>query len=174
MGATMVSLSDAVKASDAATLLTGFNDGLRTAMDLMVRDLLQVGQGLPAGRVIVWRAARTRCRCGCPARPHWSRRGYSARRSVVLSSGPTYVHAGNVVEQITAVIPGPNRGPVINGRPTDMITTLAVDSSFDGVRLTAFAANGQSMTVGQHRGQRGGRRTSTSPTEGQTTSMPAT
>ncbi len=129
MGATMVALSDAVKASEAATLLTGLNGGLRTAMDLMVRDLLQVGQGLPAGRLIL-----------VPS---------GANVQAIRMPGPpltnyTFPLGGT---EITAVIPGPNRGPVINGRPTDMITTLAVDSSFDGVRLTALAANGQSMTV---------------------------
>ena len=47
------------------------------------------------------------------------------------------------------MIPGPNRGPVIvEDQPaTDMITTLAVDSSFESVTLLAFAADGRSITV---------------------------
>jgi prepilin-type N-terminal cleavage/methylation domain-containing protein len=52
LGATMAAMSDAIRATDSATLLTGLNNGLRTGMDLIVRDLLQVGQGLPAGRVV--------------------------------------------------------------------------------------------------------------------------
>ena len=52
LGATMAAMSDAVKATDSATQITTLNNGLRTAMDLMVRDLMQTGQGLPAGRVV--------------------------------------------------------------------------------------------------------------------------
>jgi prepilin-type N-terminal cleavage/methylation domain-containing protein len=129
MGATMTALSDAVKATDAATLLTGLNGGLRTAMDLMVRDLLQVGQGLPAGRLVL-----------IPS---------GANVQVIRMPGPptTNFQLPLGTTEITAVMPGPDLGPVINGQPTDIITTIAVDSSFDGVRLTALAANGQSMTV---------------------------
>jgi hypothetical protein len=36
---------------------------------------------------------------------------------------------------------------VVNGVATDVITTLAADSAFDQVRLTALAADGSSMTV---------------------------
>ena len=52
LGATMAAMNDAIKATDSATQITNLNNSLRTAMDLMVRDLMQVGQGLPAGRVI--------------------------------------------------------------------------------------------------------------------------
>ena len=53
LGATMAAMNDAIKATESAQLVTGLNNGLRTAMDLMVRDMLQVGQGLPSGRVIL-------------------------------------------------------------------------------------------------------------------------
>jgi prepilin-type N-terminal cleavage/methylation domain-containing protein len=129
MGATMVALNDAVRAADTATLLTGLNGGLRTAMDLMVRDLLQVGQGLPAGRLVFVPAGVNANPIRMPGPP-----------------GTNYQLPGGSTE-ITAVMPRPDGGPVINGRPTDMITTLAVDSSFDAVRLTALAADGRSMTV---------------------------
>ena len=52
LGATMAAMGDAVKATDSATQITTLNNGLRTGMDLMIRDLMQAGQGLPAGRVI--------------------------------------------------------------------------------------------------------------------------
>jgi hypothetical protein len=47
------------------------------------------------------------------------------------------------------VIPGPGRGPVVNGQATDMITTFAADSSFEGRALTALTDN--SLTVAQTR-----------------------
>ena len=49
MAATMSALSQAMKANETAVLVTGMNNSLRTGMDLMMRDLLQVGSGLPPG-----------------------------------------------------------------------------------------------------------------------------
>ena len=58
MGATMVAMKDAIRATEGATLMTRMNNGLRTTMDLVVRDLLQVGQGLPSGHVVMVRRRR--------------------------------------------------------------------------------------------------------------------
>ncbi|HWN86506.1 MAG TPA: hypothetical protein VNN99_15185, partial [Vicinamibacterales bacterium] len=43
MGATMGGLADIVKGNDAVLQMTGMNTSLRAGMDLIVRDLLQVG-----------------------------------------------------------------------------------------------------------------------------------
>jgi prepilin-type N-terminal cleavage/methylation domain-containing protein len=146
LGSVMLAMTDAIKATESATQITDLNNGLRTAMDLMVRDMLQVGQGLPGGRAIL-------IPNGGPAQPI----------QLPGPDGTDYVFDGpsfcpirtddatpdTVCEDITAVIPGPNRGPVlIDGQPaSDMITTLAADSSFDTVPLRAFAAGGTSITV---------------------------
>ena len=129
LGATMGALGNAVRAADAAALITGLNDSLRNGMDLMVRDLLQGGQGLPSGRVIqipsgTGAAADQACRVRQP-RPTPTPEPSSARRR------------RRTCLQVTAIIPGPGRGPVVlAGQPTDMITVLAADSAFDSVRLT--------------------------------------
>jgi prepilin-type N-terminal cleavage/methylation domain-containing protein len=128
LGATMAAMGDAIKATDSATLLTGLNNGLRVGMDLMVRDLLQVGQGLPAGRVIFVPAGNGSQPLRLPGPP-----------------GTNFQYAG--ATQWTAVIPGPGRGPVINGQATDMITTIAADNEFDQRGLSAFAADGRSITI---------------------------
>src|SRR5262245_26043007 len=52
LGTTMYAMNDAIKATDSAKQLTDLNNGLRTAMDMMVRDALQIGQGLPTGRTV--------------------------------------------------------------------------------------------------------------------------
>jgi prepilin-type N-terminal cleavage/methylation domain-containing protein len=52
MASTLAAMNNAIRASEVATLTTNMNQGLRTAMDIMVRDMLQVGQGLPSTRVI--------------------------------------------------------------------------------------------------------------------------
>ncbi len=129
VGATMGALGNAVRATETATLVTGMNNGLRTTMDLLVRDMLQVGQGLPTGNIIALPTGTGSSQIRLPGPP-----------------GTAYLMPLGA-SVINAVIPGPDRGPLVNGRPTDMITTIAADSAFEGVRLTALAANGSSMTV---------------------------
>ena len=79
----MAAMNNAIRASEVATLTTNMNQGLRTAMDIMVRDMLQVGQGLPSGRTIdipqsapAPRPSRCRARPARPAGPA----GTSTRR----------------------------------------------------------------------------------------------
>ena len=52
MGATLGGLSDVSKGSDMVVQATEMNKALRTGMDMMVRDMMQVGSGLPPGHVI--------------------------------------------------------------------------------------------------------------------------
>ena len=96
---------------------------------------------------------------------------------------PNDLTPDNACEQISAVVPGPSRGPRVtdDGPLTDMITMVAADSAFDQVPLTSFAANGLSVTVALPAPAPPppvpvGRSTSgsTSPTEESTTSRPAT
>jgi prepilin-type N-terminal cleavage/methylation domain-containing protein len=139
MGATMSAMQHAVNANDSALLLTSMNNGLRTSMDLMVRDLLQVGQGLPSGHVVMVPAGPAAAVIRMPGPP-------GTNYMLTGSRGAACPAAGDCTE-ISAVMPGPGLGPVVAGVTTDMITTLQVDSSFDQVRLTAFAADGASIGV---------------------------
>jgi type II secretory pathway pseudopilin PulG len=127
MAGTMTALSSALRASDAAQLVTNLNTGLRVAMDLVVRDMLQVGQGLPTGRVVTLPSGAGATAVRLPGPP-----------------GTNYTLPLGTIE-ISAVLPGPGRGPLVNGNATDMITTLAADSSFENRQLTALTDN--SMTV---------------------------
>jgi hypothetical protein len=129
MGGTMAALSNAWKATDSTNVITGVNANLRMAMDLVVRDLLQVGQGLPVGRNITIPSGGTAVRLPGPP-------------------GTNYTLPTTTLE-FSAVMPGPGRGPVINGVATDMITTFAADSSFEGRALNALTDN--SMTVALNR-----------------------
>lgn len=128
LGATMGALSQATRAAETATLTMNLNGGLRTATDLIVRDMLQVGQGLPAGRVIQ-----------LPS-------GANAQ-AIRLPGPPNTAYQIVGATEMSAVTPGPARGPTINGVQSDMITTLQADSAFDQVRLTQLPADGLSMTV---------------------------
>jgi type II secretory pathway pseudopilin PulG len=129
MGATMTALSQAIRVNQSTLLVTGMNANLRTGMDLMTRDLLQTGQGLPTGGVILIPSGLGATQIKLPGPPT------TAYKSLV---GDT---------DISAVSPGPGLGPVINGVATDMITALEADSAFDHRSLLALAADGSSMTV---------------------------
>ncbi len=52
LAGTFTAMTTAMNAEQTASNLTTMNGHLRSSMDLVVRDFLQVGQGLPVGRVI--------------------------------------------------------------------------------------------------------------------------
>ena len=144
LGATMAAMTDAIKATESASQISDMNNSLRTAMDLMVRDMLQVGQGLPGGRAILVPNGGGAAAMRLPG----------PEGSIIDFDGPSFcppraTDPDTICEDITAVVPGPGRGPVmIADQPaSDMITTLAVDSSFESVTLLAFAPDGRSITV---------------------------
>jgi prepilin-type N-terminal cleavage/methylation domain-containing protein len=121
MGVTMAGLSDAMRANDMVVNITTMNNGLRLAMDLMVRDLLQTGSGLGKAHQIQIPSGGTLIRRPGPPAP-----------------APIYTRpAGELA--IPAVIPGPGLGPTINGVATDIITILTADNNFTDVRLSAVA-----------------------------------
>jgi prepilin-type N-terminal cleavage/methylation domain-containing protein len=144
LGATMAAMNDAIKATESASQITDMNNGLRTAMDLVVRDLLQVGQGLPSGRAIVLPNGANSVPIQLPGPV-----GSNFQLDGASFCPPRAEDPDTVCEEITAVIPGPERGPVVvEDQPaSDMVTTLAADSSFESVPLRAFAADGRSITV---------------------------
>lgn len=128
MGGVAVALRDASRAAETATLVSNLNSTMRTSMDLLVRDMLQVGQGLPAGRVIQ-----------IPS---------GAGSAAIMLPGPpnTTLQLAGATE-LSAFTPGPGLGPVLNGIATDVVTTVQADSAFDQVRLTQLPVNGLSMSV---------------------------
>ena len=145
LGATMAAMTDAIKATESASQITDMNNGLRTAMDLMVRDLLQVGQGLPGGRAILVPNGGASVPMQLPG-PE----GSNFQLDGPSFCPPRATDPDTICEEITAVVPGPGRGPGHRrriGRRRDMITMLAADSSFEAVTLRAFAADGRSITV---------------------------
>ncbi len=145
LGTTMVAMNDAIKATDSAKQVSDLNAGLRTATDLVVRDLLQVGQGLPTGRVIGLPngAGTTPIILPGPLGSEYYLDGAS-----FCPPDPNDATPDTLCEQITAVVPGPGRGPEIgDGVFSDMLTIVAADSAFERVRLTAFALNGRTATI---------------------------
>ena len=98
MGGVFTVLTDAYRAAESASSLIGLNNNLRIGVDLIVRDLIQVGQGLPTGRTI-------QVPNGAGALPI-QRPGPRAARAPTWPAGTA---------AIPAVTPGPGCGPLVNG-----------------------------------------------------------
>jgi type II secretory pathway pseudopilin PulG len=135
MAGTLRAMNDALRASDVAQLTTSMNQGLRTAIDIMVRDMLQVGQGLPSGRTIDIPNGTGATAVKIPGAPGTTR---------TLATGAT---------EISAIIPGPGLGPTINGVATDVVTIVLADGAFLStisdydVNLTKICTATHAMTV---------------------------
>ena len=141
MGATMSALSQAMKANETAVLVTGMNNALRTGMDIIIRDMLQVGAGLPPGHFVLIPFG-TATRVKVPGPPG---------TATTTALGDT---------DFNAVNPGTGGGPLVNlvtggacATPgagcvaTDTITTLAADSTFSHIPLKARNLNGTTIDV---------------------------
>lgn len=140
MGATATVMQQASRASEAAVLVSGLNNSLRTGMDLMIRDMLQVGSGLPPGHVVLVPSGTNSALMNVPGPP-----------------GTAFQSAAGDLDW-NAVIPGPGLGPTINGVATDVITVITADNNFTDMPLTAltdttmdvsatYPANGQAINI---------------------------
>jgi prepilin-type N-terminal cleavage/methylation domain-containing protein len=133
LAGTFSAMTNAMQAEQTARGITTLNGHLRASMDVLVRDLLQVGQGLQVGRVV-----------GIP-------NGVGA--TPITRPGPAAAGACAGVTPfplsptLSAVTVGPDLGPPINGQCTDVITTLALDGAFERVTVDAIAADAQSITI---------------------------
>jgi hypothetical protein len=132
MTATMTGLADVSKGSEMVLNMTAMNKALRSGMDLLERDMLQVGSGLPPGHVILVPSGAGSTPIRIPGPPG------TAFTSV----------AGD--PDISAVLPSPALGPTINSHATDVLTVLMADNTFLNVTATAVALTSVdvSATVG--------------------------
>jgi type II secretory pathway pseudopilin PulG len=141
MGATMMSLAQASKANETALLVTAMNNTLRTGMDLVIRDMLQVGSGMPPGHYTLMPS------------------GSGSRMNLPGPPGTAYKSVLGDLE-LNAVNPGTGLGPLVNQvaatactvagptcAATDMLTVLAADSTFTHVQLVSRLANGTTIRV---------------------------
>ncbi len=126
-------LSNAMSTQIAAKRMLDMNSQLRAAMDLVQRDLLQVGQGLPVGR-----------RVGIP-------NDIGATPIVRPGPGPSGSCPGVDTFPLDATIPavtvGADEGPPINGVCTDVITILAADNQFGPIAVASIAPSGASAVI---------------------------
>ena len=109
LATTLGALNDGIRAADTAGLVAEMQHNSRTGLNMMTRDLMQAGQGIPIGGIPI--------PSGAGALPI-NRPG----PSVSMTFPTTWV-------QLPAVSTGQALGPDIQGRATDMITILYADST---------------------------------------------
>lgn len=127
---TMTAFDNATRVNEVSTLQTDVNQNLRAGMNLMIRDLVQTGQGIPTGGIPI-PAGGGVLPINRPSPP-----------TIAL----TFPLGGSI---LPAVSPGAAAGLVVNGQLTDVITVLYADSTLllNQTPLAALAADGSSMTV---------------------------
>lgn len=130
MGATLGGLSSIMKGNEIVMAVATMNNSVRAGLDLMVRDLLQVGSGLPGSHAI-----------GIP-------NGDDSER--VRIPGPFGTTFTTTVDDVTlpAVIPFAGGGPTINGVATDVLCVLMADNAFLNVTLTSLTDSSVVVAAG--------------------------
>jgi hypothetical protein len=133
---TLVVVTGAIETLTRSITLTGTsrvmsetNHGLQAAMSLMVRDIMQTGQGIPLGGIPI---------------PN------GAGALAVFRPGPVGgMTFGVGTDSVSALTPGNAAGPTIGANQTDIITIMYVDRVLNLAAnpLTAIAADGSTMTV---------------------------
>jgi type II secretory pathway pseudopilin PulG len=130
VGTLMKTLSDAAYANEGVTLLANSQENLRAAMNYMVKDIIEAGEGLPQGGITIPNAATV-------LNPT------PAVASIINRPGPvggpaTFPASYTTLPAITdgfqqgplAVTPNPNvPGGILLGNPTDFITIVYADTS---------------------------------------------
>lgn len=129
VSATMSAFTDATRVNEVSTLQTDVNQNLRAGMNLMTRDLIQTGVGIPTGGIPIPAG-------GVPP--------------INRPSPPTLALTfplGSTV--LPAISPGPAAGLVVGGQATDVVTVLYADATLplNQAPLAFLAADGSSMTV---------------------------
>jgi prepilin-type N-terminal cleavage/methylation domain-containing protein len=138
--ATLGVFDSATRANEAATQLANMNQNLRVGMNLMVRDFLQTGQGIPTGGIPIPNGLGAGA-INRPNPPNWA----------ALTFPVTYT-------TLPAVAPGAGLGPQnanTLGVATDMVNILYGDATLALVstnavpnsQFVAISENGSQITV---------------------------
>jgi prepilin-type N-terminal cleavage/methylation domain-containing protein len=139
MAGAMTAFKDALDISQTGSMVADSTQNLRAATNLMVRDLMQAGRGIPTG--------------GLPIPS-----GVGA--AAINRPGPdgsAYTFDNVNFTTLPAIVPGAGLGPNIDGQATDIVTVLMADATLAPLTLNAtpavagqatLAANGASLDAG--------------------------
>jgi prepilin-type N-terminal cleavage/methylation domain-containing protein len=111
LGMAMTTFRNALTLSDTATLLADATQNLRAGSNLLVRDLMQTGRGIPTGGIPI--------PSGDGAEP------------INRPSPPetAYFFDNEEATTLPAITTGDALGPTVSGDPTDMVTLLLSDQT---------------------------------------------
>ena len=135
----MTAFKDALDINQAGTMIADSTQNLRAATNLMVRDLMQAGRGIPTGGLPIPSGAG------------------SAPINRPGPVGTAYTFDNINFTTLPAIVPGPALGPNIDGQATDIITVLMTDPTLAPLTLNAtpavagqptLAADGASLDAG--------------------------
>jgi len=135
----MSAFKDALDVNQAGSLVADSTQNLRAATNLIVRDLMQAGRGIPTGGLPIPSGAGT----------------VAINRPGPIGTGYTFDNVNFTT--LPAVVPGPGLGPVIDGQVTDIVTVLMSDPTLPALTLNptpavagqaTLAADGSSLNVG--------------------------
>lgn len=130
MGVTLAGLSDVMKGNELVLTIGQVNASLRSGADLMVRDFLQAGSGLPSSHAVAIPSGASAVPVRLPGPPGtaWT------------------VPSGTLL--LPAVMPRAGQGPTIDGVATDVVTVLMADNAFLDVSLTAMSNTSVTVAAG--------------------------
>jgi prepilin-type N-terminal cleavage/methylation domain-containing protein len=113
IGTAMTTFKDALGMTNVATNLADASQNLRGGTNRLVRDLIEAGRGIPTGGIPI---------------PNGAGVGPINRPS---PPGLAYTFDNIASTTLTAIVTGGSKGPVIDGRATDMVTILTIDPILD-------------------------------------------
>jgi hypothetical protein len=131
MGVTLTGLASVMQGNELVMTVSNVNDSVRAGVDLMIRDLLQTGSGLPAAHAVSIPNGAGSVQIRIPGPP---------------GQGTFQTEAGDLV--LPAVMPRNAQGPTIDGVSTDTITILMADNAFLDVALSAVADSSVTIAAG--------------------------
>jgi len=124
---TFQALQGANRATEAVMAMSDVNQNLRVAMNVLIRDLMSTGEGIPTGG-ISFPTGGTEVRRPGPPGSDW--------------------HFDPLWSTLPSVGPGDDIGTHVNGVATDVITLLTTDRRLAAnVTVDAIAADGSSVTM---------------------------
>jgi prepilin-type N-terminal cleavage/methylation domain-containing protein len=147
IGAALTAFNSGVEINDVASQLADSSHNLRTGANLLIRDLMQTGRGIPTGGISI----------------------PSEGAAAIKRPGPdgsTLYFDNTTATTLSAVTTGHDKGPPVNGQPTDIVTLLMIDSILDEFLLQPLqlnpsttpgsvpklSADGSSLNVGPNTG----------------------
>ncbi|MGB0036106.1 MAG: prepilin-type N-terminal cleavage/methylation domain-containing protein [Candidatus Acidiferrales bacterium] len=121
--ATLSTLTDAIHANEGITLMADMQENLRAAMNYMVRDIVESGEGIPNGGVSIPNTAAAVSNVNRPSPP-----------TKAYTFPPTYTTlpaiSPGASQGLQAATPNPAiPGAVVLGQNTDMITIIYADTT---------------------------------------------